>query len=345
MNSMKAAVLIEHNRPLEIIELPRPVPSYGRVLVKMAASGVCRAQILEISGTNATGSHLPHLLGHEGSGIVEEVGDGVTKVKPGDPVVLSWIKGSGANVLPTPYEHHGRKINLGYVTTFNEYALASENRVTPIPREMPLKEAALVGCCVATGMGIVFNTAKVFPGSSVLVVGAGGIGLSAIHAAAFLKASPLIAVDVDDGKLRKAREIGATHAIHGLQGNPTEVVRQLTGGKGVDYAFEAVGMKATMELVYESVNRMTGVAVLCGVPLPGQKIEIDPFPLYYGRRLLGTGGGESTPDRDFEKYCRLYLAGHLRLGELISHVIPFEKINDAIGLMRTGACHRVVITF
>ncbi|MCH7771736.1 MAG: zinc-binding dehydrogenase, partial [Bacteroidetes bacterium] len=156
----------------------------------------------------------PNLLGHEGSGIVEKVGEGITKVKEGDHVIISWIKGYGANVLPKPYFYNVQKINVGYVTTFNEYSLASENRVTKIPKNMPLKEAALIGCAVSTGASAVFNNAKVKEGKSVMVIGVGGIGINMVHAASISKANPIIAVDINDEKLEFSKKFGATHTIN-----------------------------------------------------------------------------------------------------------------------------------
>jgi len=343
---MKAAVLFELNKPLRIIDIPVPSPGNGQILVKMAASGLCHTQLLEIAGKNASGPMNPNLLGHEGSGIVQKVGEEVEKVKEGDHVVLSWIKGSGANVLPAPYYFNGQKINAGYVTTFSEYTIASENRVTPIPKEMPLKEAALIGCAVATGAGAVLNNAKVEKNKSVLVFGAGGIGINMIHAASLSKANPIIAVDINDEKLNFSKNFGATHTINSERTDVQSELLNIAGKDGISYAFDTVGKKETMEFVYNSVNKYSGKAVLCGVPNPlGLKIEIDPFPLYYGRHLAGTGGGESKPDVDFAKYCRMFLEGELKLSEMITHVIGLDQINYGIDLMRQGKCCRTVIDF
>jgi len=340
---MKAAVLMELNQPLRIIELEVPAPESGQVLVKVIASGICNTQLLEIKGENTAGPQNPNLLGHEGAGIVEEVGPNITKVKKGDHVILSWIKGSGVNVLPKKYDYEDKKINAGFVTTFNEYCLASENRVTSIPKEIPFPEAALIGCAVATGAGVVFNNAKVKPNQSVMVVGAGGVGINIIHASSIAQANPIIAVDVNDDKLKLAQKMGATHTINSLTENVTSKIKEIAGEQGLDYAFEAVGRKDTMELVYSSVKRNSGRAVLCGVPKPGMKIEIDPFPLYFGRQIVGTGGGECNPDVDFNKFCTMYLEGKLHLGDMISHKLSLDEINQGIELMQKGACCRIVI--
>ncbi len=342
---MKAAVLFGLNTPLKIIEVPVTSPGEGQVLVKLAASGICHTQILEITGKNATGDHTPNLMGHEGSGVVEEVGPGVTKVKKGDHVILSWIKGSGKNSLPDKVDYDGQKLNRGFVTTFNEYCIASENRVTPIPEEMPLREAALIGCAVATGAGAVLNNAKVERGKSVMVIGAGGIGINMIHAASYAGADPIIAVDINEKKLDVAKRFGATHVLNSTDPDLKVKLDEIVGVAGLDYAFETVGKKHIMEFAYDSVNKFSGRAVLCGMPAPGLKIEIDPFPLFFGRRLVGTGGGETDPDTDFLKFCRMYMDGKYDLSGMISHVIRLEEINEGIDLMLKGECLRVVVDY
>lgn len=352
MKTMKAAVLFEINKPLQIVDIPIQPPSKGQVLVKLAASGICHTQLLEIKGENAIGpKFIPNMLGHEGTGIVEEVGEDVKKVKKGDHVILSWIKGKGANVVPKLYDFQGKKINAGYVTTFNEYTLASENRVTPIPKDFPLLETCLLGCAVPTGMGAVFNNAKVKEKESVMVYGVGGVGINMVHAASIAKADPIIAVDIYDHKLQSAKIFGATHTISARTENIEQRIREILGeqtedNKGLDYAFDTVGKKQTMEFIYNSVKKASGKAIMCGVPNPPKiKIEIDPFPLYYGRKLTATHGGETNPDVDYPKYCNMYLEGKLKLKEMVSHVVSLEEINKGIDYMKSGECLRVVIDF
>lgn len=345
-STMKAAVLFELNQPLRIVDLPLQRPGPGQILVKIAATGLCHAQLLEIRGENTIGPMNPNLLGHEGSGIVMEVGEGVTKVTPGDHVILSWIKGSGQNVLPEKYEYQGQKINCGFVTTFNEYTLASENRVTKIPKEMPFLEASIIGCAVATGAGAVFNNAKVMPGKSAAIIGVGGIGINMLHAAALAGANPLIAVDINNEKLEFTKQFGATHTLNSLTQEVEAEFKKIVGEDGLDYAFDTTGRKEMMELVYRCVKKATGKGVLCGVPNPPKtKIEIDPFPLYFGRQLTGTGGGECKPDEDFEKFCHMFLEGKLKVREMITHVLPLERINEGFELMKESRCCRVVIDF
>ena len=344
--TMKAAVLFELHQPLRIIDLPIRSPNPGQILVKIAATGLCRAQLLEIKGENTIGPMNPNMLGHEGAGIVVEVGEGVTKVQVGDHVILSWIKGSGRNVLPEKYDYDSQKINCGFVTTFNEYTLASENRVTKIPQEMPFLEASIIGCAVATGAGAVFNNAKISPGKSTAVVGVGGIGINMLHAAAIAGANPLIAVDINEEKLEFTQQFGATHTINSATQDVEAELKKISGDDGLDFAFDTTGRKDMMELAYRSVKKATGRAVFCGVPNPPKtKIEIDPFPLYFGRQIVGTVGGECKPDEDFEKFCRMFLDGKLKVREMITYVLPLEKINEGFELMKQGKCCRVVIDF
>jgi len=344
MQKVRSAVLYELDHPLKIIELDLPAPEQGEVLVKVIASGICHTQLLEIKGENATGSHIPNLLGHEGSGIVVSVGKKVTKVREGDHVILSWIRGYGTSTSPQPIGHNGQQINRGSVTTFSDYTVVSENRVTPIRKDMPLRPLALIGCAVATGMGMVFNNARVEEGSSIMVIGCGGIGINAVHAASIAKARTIIAVDKLEEKLEVAKRFGATHTVNSSKLDLNQELEKLTNQQGLDYAIDAVGKKETMEVAYNSVKKTSGKAILCGVPNPpGQTIELDPFPLYYGRQLVGTSGGETNPDIDFDDYCSMYIDGVLKLDDMISHVLSLDDINEGIELMKAGKCIRILI--
>lgn len=236
-----AAVLVQLNKPLEIGEITIPDLRPGQVLVEVAYSGVCHSQLLEVRGKRGPDRFLPHTLGHEGSGTVLEVGQGVTKVKPGNRVVLSWIKGSGTDVPSTVYQSAEGPVNSGAISTFMRQTVTCENRVTPILDAMPLREAALLGCAIPTGAGIILNTARVRPGSSVAVFGVGGIGLSAVLAADLVHATTIIAIDVLDHKPEQARRVGATHLMNACQQDPLATVLEITGGRGVDYAIEAAG--------------------------------------------------------------------------------------------------------
>ena len=338
-----AAVLEELNEPLKIRELTIPDLKPGQVLVEVAYSGVCRSQLLEVRGKRGPDRFLPHTLGHEGSGTVLEVGAGVTKVKPGDRVVLSWIKGSGADVPSTVYQSSEGPVNSGALSTFMRQTVTCENRVTPIPDAMPLREAALLGCAIPTGAGIVLNTARVRPGSSVAIFGVGGIGLSAVLAADLVHATTVIAVDVFDHKLVQARQVGATHLINARQQDPLVTILEITGGQGVDYAIEAAGQRETMETAFQAVRDNGGLCVLAGNLPHGERISLDPFDLIRGKRIVGTWGGETQPDRDIPLYVDSYLSGKLSLDGLITHAYSLDTINQALEDLEHGKVGRALV--
>ncbi len=343
--NMKAAVLYEINRPLVIENLKVPEPDFGQVLVKVYFSGVCHKQLEEIKGKRGVDPYLPHLLGHEGSGVVEAIGPGVTHVATGDHVVLSWIKGAGINAGTPIYCKGNQPINAGWVTTFNEYAVVSENRVTRIRQDMPLDKAALLGCAVPTGLGVVINQAKVTLGSTVAIFGAGGIGVNAIQGAALVNASKIIAVDINDYKLQLAQAFGATHTINATKQDPVLKIKEITDGRGVDYAFEMIGQIETMEQAYESARDDGGYVNVVGVPPHDKKMSIDAFPLHSGKRLVGAHSGDTQKERDFPRYIALYFAGKLKLDELITHRFRLEEINEAFRIMERGELGRAIVEF
>ena len=337
IRTTKAAILTQINQHLEIDELIIPVLKRGQVLVKIAYSGLCHSQLNEIRGLKGEDKFLPHTLGHEGSGIVEAVGPGVSKVEPGDHVALTWIKGRGADVPSTLYKNtDDSTVNSGAISTFMTKAVISENRLVKIPQEMPLREAALLGCAIPTGAGIVLNTARVQPGNCVAIFGVGGIGLSAVLAAGLVNAAPIIAVDVFDYKLDLARDVGATHLINAGQEDPLATIMKITDGRGVDYAIEAAGRRETMESAFQTVRDNGGRCVLAGNLSQGERISIDPFDLIKGKQIIGTWGGETDPDRDIPKYISLYQAGKLKLDELITDLFTLDEINKAIDVMCRG---------
>lgn len=339
-----AAVLKEINRPLQIEEMTIPPLKKGQVLVELAYSGICHSQLNEIHGLKGKDKFLPHTLGHEGSGIVLEIGPDVTKVKPGNHVVLTWIKGSGHDVPSTQYSiKDGGIVNSGAISTFMTHAVISENRLVPITKEMPLKEAALLGCAIPTGAGIVMNNCHVQPGQSVAVFGCGGIGLSAILAAKMVGAAAIIAVDIRAEKLTQAKEIGATHIIDASRQVVFDAIQSITGGQGVDFAIEAAGQKIAMEAAFKSVKDQGGLCILAGNLPVGQNISIDPFDLVKGKRIIGTWGGETDPDRDIVDYVQKYLIGKLKLDLFTSNIIKLNDINQALESFNKGNVNRVLI--
>lgn len=338
-----AVVLCEPGGPLRLETLSIPDLKPGQVLVDVAYSGVCHTQLLEARGKRGVDCFLPHTLGHEGSGIVAEVGEGVAKVKPGDRVVLSWIKGSGADVLSTVYQSPSGCINSGAISTFMRQTITCENRVTPIANLMPLREAALLGCALPTGAGIILNTAKVRPGSSVAVFGVGGIGQSAVLAASLMNARIIIAVDVVDHKLDQVQGLGATHVVNSRWQDPQEAILEITNGNGVDYAVESAGQRETVEAAFRAVRDNGGVCVVAGNLPYGERISIDPFDLIKGKRIVGTWGGETQPDRDIPLYANLYLDGKLALAALITAEYSLEEINQALDDLERGALGRLLV--
>lgn len=343
MDKTRAAVLVELAKPLQIMELTLPALKPGQVLVDLAYSGVCHTQLSEVRGRRGPDKFLPHTLGHEGSGTVAAVGEGVNKVKTGDHVVVSWIKGSGAVVPGCVYGGPSGGVNSGAVSTFMTRAVTCESRVTVIPKDFPLREAALLGCAIPTGAGIAFNTAKIAEGATVAVFGAGGIGLSAILGSALRKAGLIAAVDVVPAKLDQAKKLGATHAIDGRTGDTVAILKSLTAGKGVDVAIEAAGRKETMEAAFRSVRDGGGLCVLAGNLPSGQTISLDPMDLIKGKRVIGTWGGETDPDRDIPLYASLSRDGRLPLAELISKEYALDGINAAFDDLEAGKVARALV--
>lgn len=343
---MKAAILTHLNKPLDVLSgIEFTEPGYGQLLVKLAYSGVCHSQLMEVRGRRGHDAYLPHLLGHEGSGKVIAIGEGVSKVSPGDLVVLGWIKGSGLEGGGVKYicDCMPQPINAGGVTTFNEYALVSENRVVPLPAGVPLDIAVLFGCAVPTGAGIITNDINPIPGSSIAVFGLGGIGMSALMATMLFKCAKVIAIDVSADKLALARSFGATHTIDASSSDPVSEIRALTDGLGVDYAVEASGQVKVIEQAFKSIRRGGGVCVFATHPEEGKTISIDPYELICGKHIRGSWGGSSNPDRDIPEFAKLYLQGKLPLDKLITKRYRLDDINQALDDLEQGRVGRPLI--
>lgn len=335
--TMKAAILVEQRKPLVIaeIELPQTL-DVGQVLVKVHYSGICGSQLGEIDGAKGEDKFLPHLLGHEGSGTVVETGPGVRYVKAGDKVVLHWRKGLGIEPVPPKYKWDGKTVNAGWVTTFNEYAIVAENRITPIPADSDMEVAALFGCAVTTGFGVVVNNAKLKIGESVVVFGAGGVGLNIVQAAAMVSAWPVIAVDLHDNRLELARQMGATHLINSKKCDARQAILDIVGSAGVDAFIDNTGQPVIIEMGYQLVKPQ-GRVTLVGVPRKGNNINIYSLPLHFGKGLSGSHGGEAVPEQDIPRYQGMFGAGKLKLRELITEVLDVSEINTAIQHMRDGS--------
>jgi S-(hydroxymethyl)glutathione dehydrogenase/alcohol dehydrogenase len=338
----RAAILVELNRPLELVDLEIPALAAGQVLVQVVFSGVCRSQVLEARGHKGADPYLPHCLGHEGSGIVREVGPGVTRVKPGDRVVLSWIKGPGADVMGATYSWNDKTVNAGGITTFSDYAVISENRLSHLDAAIPFDQAALLGCAIPTGVGTVLNSAAVRPGQSVAVFGVGGVGLWAVAGAALSGASPIVAVDLRSEKLALARQLGATHTVCAETAAPVPEVLKICPG-GVDVAIEASGRPAVMQQALDVVRPQGGIAVIAGNARHDERWTLDPRQLNQGRRIVGTWGGDNVPERDFPRYQRLLRDGKLACVGLHDQRYSLDQINQALDDLEAGRAVRPLI--
>ena len=334
--TMKAAVLTALKSPLVLAQITMPEAlAVGQVFVKIHYSGICGSQLGEIDGAKGEDKFLPHLLGHEASGTVLAIGLGVRHVKVGDKVVLHWRKGLGIESETPHFTWEGRKVNAGWITTFNEHAIVSENRVTAIPADSDMEVAALFGCAVTTGFGVVENNAKVRIGESVVVFGAGGIGLNIVQAAAMVTAHPIVAIDLYDGKLELARQMGATHVINSSSGDTRQAILNIVGNAGADVFIDNTGQPAIIEMGYQ-ITKPQGRVTLVGVPRNSCNINIYSLPLHFGKELSGSHGGEATPQNDIPRYQNLYRAKRIKLQELITDYYPLDQINTAIEAMKSG---------
>jgi S-(hydroxymethyl)glutathione dehydrogenase/alcohol dehydrogenase len=342
---INAAILVQQHEPLELAELETPeCLRFGQVLVQVHYSGVCGSQINEIDGTKGPDRFLPHLLGHEGCGTVLDTGEGVKSVKKGDKVVMHWRPNRCIQSEPPSYRWNGRSVNAGWVTTFNDHAIVSENRLTPIPEDFDSRLAPLFGCAVTTAFGVINNNAQVKVGQSVVVFGVGGVGLCIVQAAQMVSAYPIVAVDLVAKKLEMAERFGASHSINAT--NMPEIgraIRDIVGAAGADVIIETTGNPRVIESAYE-LTQAKGKIVLVGVPRKGDNVSIYSLPLHFKKTLTGSEGGEAEPYSDIPRYLRLVQAGRLKLDGLITHEFPLEKINNAIALVRSGEAGRVLVS-
>lgn len=359
-----APVLIEPGKPMEMLELELDDPGPGEVRVRMVASGVCHSCLHAYDGSH-TGAPMPIVLGDEGSGVVESVGDGCKRLKAGDHVVISWAPNCGAcrycdNGYPalcrngppfgqvgiggTRFHHQGRDVYHYGPATYGSHIVVPESAAVSIRKDFPLDIAALIGCSVTTGFGAVVNTASVRAGQSVAVFGCGGIGLNAIQGAHVAGAYPIIGVDILDSKLDVARSFGATHTINSAKADVEEGVLALTDG-GVDAAIIAVGSTQAIEQGME-VLAPQGIEVLVGVPGTGQKVSFDPRLLLRGeQRLVGSRYGTSNPTVEFPMLIELAIAGRLRLADLVTRRFSLSEADEAFRALAAGEQARGLIVF
>jgi len=362
----RGAVLFEPGKPLEICELDVAPPRAGEALVKMAAAGVCHTDLHVMQGKFA--APLPAVLGHEGSGVVAEVGPGVTSLRPGDRVVPLWRLSCGkcefcrrgkpalcpegtrmrnTGRLPdgtSRLSYRGREVmHYAGVSTFCEYSVIPEAALLKLEVDVPLDRAALLGCAVVTGVGAVTHAARVQPGDSVAVFGAGGVGLNVIQGAASAGAATLVAVDLRDDKLDLARQFGATHAVNAYNESTVETIRSLTGGRGVDHAFDAVGSPSTARQAFDVLAR-GGKLIVLGISNEPVSLPLAPM-VFEERQVLGSFYGSGRPREDIPALAAMYRAGKLNLDRLLTHRYPLGRINEAYAALERGEVARGVVVF
>lgn len=338
----EAAVLVELNQPLKVMTLEVPELQAGQVYVDIACSGICHSQLHEMRGRRGEDKFLPHVFGHEASGIVQAIGPKVTKVSAGDRVVLTWIKGAGLDVMGTTYRSCIGAVKSGPISTLMRSSIVSENRLVKVDTSLTFEAAALLGCAIPTGAGAIINS-SLQRDASVAIWGAGGVGLSAILGAQALDISTIIAVDISDHKLAKARELGATHCINGKTTDAVVAIREITKGVGASLVLECVGLPETIERAFTAASYFGGECIVAGNPAIGQLIRIDPFDLIKGRRLRGTWGGETVPDRDIPHFSRMNIDGDWTIENLISHTFELRDINEAFHALEAGVVSRAIV--
>jgi NDMA-dependent alcohol dehydrogenase len=365
---MRGAVLYEVGAPLVVEEIDVDDPRECEVLVRVVAAGVCHSDLAIARGRQAAA--LPAVLGHEGAGIVERVGSGVTTVTPGDHVVLLWRAGCGhcyycnrgrpaicdmgiqnrvSGRMPdgsSRYRVRGEPVNhFNAVSTLAQYSVVPEVSVLKIDADVPLDRAAIVGCAVLTGVGAVFNAAGVRPGDRAAVIGCGGVGLNIIQGCVIAGADTVVAVDVAGFKLDLAQQFGATHVIDATAQDPAETIGELTAGIGVDYAFDSAGLISTLEQAL-AVTRRGGTTIAVGMPGIGQTIAIEPLPFIVADKTLrGSIYGSSDFAVDVPRILALYRHGRLKLDELITGSYGLDQVNEALDLLERdkGSIARSVI--
>jgi S-(hydroxymethyl)glutathione dehydrogenase/alcohol dehydrogenase len=339
---LKAAVLEEVGKPLAIKELSTSKLLRGQVLVKIFFSGVCRSQVMESQGGRGVDLWLPHLLGHEGSGVVLKCGPGVNKVKVGDEVILGWIRGDGIEAPGAKYECGNQIINSGRVTTFSNYTIVSENRLVKKPLGLAFDVATLFGCALPTGAGMVFNELNMPLSSEVLVLGLGGIGLSALMALKTMNVKTIIAVDTSYEKLNLSKKLGATHTINSANEN-VELALCKISKQGVDICIESAGTVATIELGFQLIRKNGGQLLFASHPPEGEKIRLAPHELISGKKIAGSWGGATKPDIDIPRMHKLFSEAKIPLEALLTKRYSLEQINVALEDLELGKVFRPLI--
>jgi len=367
---VKAAVAFEAEKPLSLETVQLEGPQAGEVMVEIKATGICHTDAYTLSGADPEGL-FPVILGHEGAGVVVEVGTGVTSVKPGDHVIPLYtpecrnckfcLSGKtnlcqairttqGKGVMPngtSRFSLNGERLHhyMG-TSTFANYTVLPEIAVAKIRADAPFEKVCLIGCGVTTGLGAVINTAKVEPGANVVVFGLGGIGLNVIQAARMVGANMIVGIDLNPAKRPLAEKLGMTHFVNpkAIEGDLVPYLVELTGG-GADYSFECIGNVNLMRQALECCHKGWGVSVVIGVAGAGQEISTRPFQLVTGRVWKGSAFGGAKGRTDVPKIVDWYMDGKINIDDLVTQVLPIAQINDAFDSMRKGEVIRSVVTF
>ena len=339
-DTFRAAVLIAPNEPLELFELLIPELSDGQVLVKILFSGVCRSQLMEAKGNRGHDKWLPHLLGHEGIGIVERIGPLVTKVEVGQKVVVGWIAGKGFDAKPASYiSTDGMKINSGSATTFSEYSVVSENRLYLAPQGFQDSFLPLFGCALLTGAGMALKHFNSSRHRNLLVLGFGGVGSSA---AAFLHSfsdTRLVILEESEDRRNQARQMGFNNVYHLSE---FLSLQKKYSSPGFDLCIESAGLAETIELGFALIGE-SGQIVFASHPVKGAKISIDPFELIKGKSIQGSFGGDVQPDEDIDKISSALLNSNLDLESMLGEVFKLEDVNRALDQLELGRAGRPLI--
>ena len=342
ISTVQAAILEKIGSHLIVRELELPELLIGQVLVKILFSGVCRSQVMEVGGGRGEDAWLPHLLGHEGSGIVVAVGEGVTKVKPEDEVILGWVKGEGLDAPGAKYRCGNQIINSGRVTTFSNYTIASESRLVKKPEGLPFDVAVLFGCALPTGAGMVLNELKPSTDHSVIVLGLGGIGLAALMAVKALGVRTIIVIDIAEEKLALAKQLGATHLFNSSSEDVVNSVLKMTNG-GADMCVESGGKVSTIELGFSLIRKGGGKLLFASHPPEGEMIHLAPHDLISGKQIAGSWGGGTRPDQDILQMYNLFKTAEIPLDSLLTKRYSLEQINEALDDLDAGRVFRPLI--
>jgi S-(hydroxymethyl)glutathione dehydrogenase/alcohol dehydrogenase len=338
----RAAILEKIGEPLVVRELDLPDLHENHVLVKVLFSGVCRSQLMEVDGGRGVDPWLPHLLGHEGSGIVVDIGSNVKKVQVGDEVILGWLKGEGLDAPGAKYFYKEQVVNSGKVTTFSNYTIVSESRVFKKPNGMAMDAAVLYGCALPTGAGMVFNQARPRAGDTVAILGLGGVGYSSLLAVKSLGVEKIIAIDISNEKLDFAKSLGASHCLNSCDSEFISSFFEIVKD-GVDICIESAGSIETIELGFSLIRFNGGRLYFASHPADGGYVRLNPHDMIRGKIISGSWGGGSNPDKDIFKIFNDFKNANINMSGMIAKRYSLNSINLALSDLREGKVFRPLI--